>query len=73
MVKVLPRIAQRIRRYYDAVIESPEISEIRLFSTRNPYFNRFPVSGAFTAYVVDEEKLMSELSDADPLPDDLWR
>ena len=73
MVKVLPRIAQRIRRYYDAVIESPEISEIRLFSTRNPYFNRFPVSGAFTAYVVDEGKLMSELSDADPLPDDLWR
>ena len=73
MVKVLPRIAQRIRRYYDAVIESPEISEIRLFSTRNPYFNRFPVSGAFTAYVVDEEELMSELSDADPLPDDLWR
>lgn len=73
MVKVLPRIAQRIRRYYDAVIESPEISEIRLFSTRNPYFNRFPVSGAFTAYVVDEEKLMSELSDAAPLPDDLWR
>lgn len=73
MVKVLPRIAPRIRRYYDAVIESPEISEIRLFSTRNPYFNRFPVSGAFTAYVVDEEKLMSELSDAAPLPDDLWR
>lgn len=73
MVKVLPRIAQRIRRYYDAVIESPEISEIRLFSTRNPYFNRFPLSGAFTAYVVDEEKLMSELSDAAPLPDDLWR
>lgn len=73
MVKVLPRIAQRIRRYYDAVIESPEISEICLFSTRNPYFNRFPVSGAFTAYVVDKEKLMSELSDADPLPDDLWR
>ena len=73
MVKVLPRIAQHIRRYYDAVIESPEISEIRLFSTRNPYFNRFPVSGAFTAYVVDEGELMSELSDADPLPDDLWR
>lgn len=73
MVKVLPRIAQRIQRYYDAVIESPDISEIRLFSTRNPYFNRFPVSGAFTAYVVDEGKLMSELSDADPLPDDLWR
>lgn len=73
MVKVLPRIAQHIRRYYDAVIESPEISEIRLFSTRNPYFNRFPVSGAFTAYVVDEGEFMSELSDADPLPDDLWR
>lgn len=73
MVKVLPRIAQHIRRYYDAVIESPEISEIRLFSTQNPYFNRFPVSGAFTAYVVDEEELMCELSDAAPLPDDLWR
>ena len=73
MVKVLPRIAQRIRRYNDVVIESPEISEIRFFMTRNPYFNRFPVSGAFTAYVVDEEKLMSELSDAAPLPDDLWR
>lgn len=73
MVKVLPRIAQRIRRYHDAVIESPEISEIRFFSTRNPYFNRFPVSGAFTAYVVDEEELMCELSDAAPLPDDLWR
>lgn len=66
MVKVLPRIAQRIQRYHDAVIESPEISEIRFFSTRNPYFNRFPVSGAFTAYVVDEEELMCELSDAAP-------
>lgn len=73
MVKVLPRIAQRIRRYNDVVIESPEISEIRFFMTRNPYFNRFPVSGVFTAYVVDEGELMSELADADPLPDDLWR
>ena len=73
MVKVLPRIAQRIWRYYDAVIKSPEVIEIRFFMTRNPYFNRYPASGAFTAYVVDEEELMSKLSDADPLPDDLWK
>lgn len=73
MVKVLPRIAQRIRRYYDAVIESPEISEIRLFSTRNPYFNRFPVSGAFTAHLIDSDELERELSDATPIPDDLRR
>lgn len=73
MVKVLPRIAQCIRRYYDAVIESPEISEIRFFMTRNPYFNRYPVSGAFTAHLIDSDELERELSDATPIPDDLRR
>ena len=73
MVKVLPRIAPRIRRYYDAVIESPEISEIRFFMTRNPYFNRYPVSGAFTAHLIDSDELERELSDATPIPDDLRR
>ena len=73
MVKVLPRIAQRIWRYYDAVIKSPEVSEIRFFMTRNPYFNRYPVSGAFTAHLIDSDELERELSDATPIPDDLRR
>ena len=73
MVKVLPRIAQRIWRYYDAVIKSPEVSEIRFFMTRNPYFNRYPVSGAFTAHLIDSDELERELSDATPIPDDLQR
>ena len=73
MVKVLPLIAQRIWRYYDAVIESPEISEIRFFMTRNPYFNRYPVSGVFTAHLIDSDELERELSDATPIPDNLRR
>ena len=71
MVKVLPRIAHRIRHYYDAVIKSPEVSEIRFFMTRNPYFNRFPVSGTFTAHMIDGEELNRELLDATPLRDGL--
>lgn len=73
MVKVLPRIAQRVWRYYNAVIKSPEVSEIHFFKTRNPYFNRYPVSGAFTAHLIDSEELERELLDATPLPDNLWR
>ena len=73
MVKVLPRIAQRIWRYYDTVIKSPEVSEIHFFMTRNPYFNRYPVSGSFTAHPIDSNELERELSEATPLSDDLWR
>ena len=73
MVKVLPRIAQRIWRYYDAVIKSPEVGEIRFFMTQNPYFNRYPVSGVFTAHLIDSEELELELSGATPLSDDLRR
>ena len=73
MVKVLPRIAQRIWRYYDTVIKSPEVSEIRFFMTRNPYFNRYPVSGTFTAHLIDSEELELELSGATPMSDDLQR
>ena len=73
MVKVLPLIAQRIWRYYDAVIKSSEVSEIRFFMTRNPYFNRYPVSGVFTAHLIDSDELERELSDATPIPDDLRR
>lgn len=73
MVKVLPRIAQRIWRYYDTVIKSPEVSEIRFFMTRNPYFNRYSVSGTFTAHLIDSEELELELSGATPMSDDLQR
>lgn len=73
MVKVLPRIAQRVWRYYNAVIKSPEVSEIHFFMTRNPYFNRYPVSGSFTAHLIDSDELERQLSEATPLSDDLWR
>ena len=69
----LPREVYEDTLLHEMIHYAIDLSGKRDDAPRNPYFNRFPVSGAFTAYVVDEEELMCELSDAAPLPDDLWR
>ena len=48
--KVLPLTGPSAKRYVRTVRRSPDVSGIRLYVTKNVYFNRFPVSGAFRVH-----------------------
>lgn len=64
-VKVLPRIVQRITTYYNWVTGVDIVQSVKLYLSNNPYFNRYPNSGAFKVYSIDEATLKRELEGAD--------
>ncbi len=66
-VKVLPRVIPRILHYYNAVLTNPQVSEIKLWTSNDIYFNRFPNSSALRVAFVPEEEVMPHLRDARPL------
>lgn len=66
-VKVLPRVIPSILRYYNTVLANPQVSEIRLWTSNDIYFNRFPNSSALRVAFVMEEELTIHLRDARPL------
>lgn len=66
-VKVLPRIAPRIISYYVNVGSNSRVSEIKLFMSNDPFFNRFPNSSAFTVIFIDRNEVMSHLQYAEQM------
>lgn len=64
-VKVLPRIKQRIDDYYRVIIRVKEIASIDFYMSCNPFFNRYPNSGAFKVYAIKPEELTKHLADAE--------
>lgn len=52
-VKVLPRVMERIRTYVDAVSQANNVSMVKLYLHNNPFFNRYPTSGALKYHTID--------------------
>lgn len=66
-LKVLPRVVPTIRKYVNSVKLSSQIKSIELFLSPNPFFARYPSSGAMKIYCIDAKILDSALSDAQPI------
>lgn len=66
-VKVLPRIQQRIVRYYNAVGAARGVESVRLYMSNNVYFNRFPNSSALNVHYVDVQDIQANIAGAGEL------
>lgn len=73
MFKVLPKVAPTIRAYHKTILQNPEVREIRLYWTVDPFFDSYPASGAFYAHPIDEADLRERLAGATPIADEDWR
>lgn len=66
-IKVLPRVADTIRKYCNAVRRSGQVKTIELYLSDNPLFSRYPKSGALKLYYIDPAILDAALSGSAPL------
>lgn len=66
-VKVLPRVHQTIIKYCRAVEAASDIKKVDLYISADPFFNRYPSSGALKVYVITKEELVQHLENADQL------
>lgn len=63
-VKSLPRVRETIARYLHAVSEMTGVENFSMYFTDNPFFHRFPVSGALRYHRVDPTELDRALKNA---------
>lgn len=66
-LKVLPRIRQRIETYRTTMLRDKRITQIDIFMSNDPYFNRFPNSSAFNVVMAKEEEFMPHIEKAESL------
>ena len=66
-VKVLPRVAQRIVKYYNLVGGNSRVAGVSLYVCKDAYFNRFPCSSALNVVYADPEQVALHLTEARPL------
>lgn len=66
-VKILPRVHETIIKYCRAVETVADINKVDLYMSDDPFFNRYPCSGALKVYVITKEELMQHLENADQL------
>lgn len=60
-VKVLPRTVNKVLDYYNHIGGLRDIDRIELYLHDNPFFNRFPTSGAFRIHPLDSNILEENL------------
>ena len=61
-IKVLPRRRQSILFYYNRVKMLNEVAGIRLYTSDDCFFNRFPRSKALKVHMMDKEEAVKHLS-----------
>ncbi len=66
-IKVLPRVKPTIVRYYQVVSRQPDVLSVELSLTRDPFFNRYPKSGALKVYAISAEDVAMHLKDSIPV------
>lgn len=66
-VKVLPRVVPKIVTYYNKMTEQKEIQCIELYMSNNPFFNKYPNSGALNAHLAYREEIFRQLGDAEKM------
>lgn len=60
-IKVLPRIKEKVRHYYNAVSTSPTVSKVELYITPNPFFGQYPCSSSLRIHYIDHSILQTQL------------
>lgn len=63
-VKVLPRVIPVIERFEAAFSADSRVRDIKMYVSKDPYFNRYPVSGALKVYGCNEDEVELHLTDA---------
>ncbi len=66
-LKVLPRVAERIRHYRAAVSRHPDVSGVTLYLHNDPWLNRFPSSAALRIHPITWQEAQEHLTEAKPL------
>ena len=66
-IKVLPRIKEKVRYYYNAVSTSPTVSKVEFYFTLNPFFGQYPCSSALRIHYIDHSTLQPQLQGANQL------
>lgn len=63
-IKVLPKVMPTIRRYCNNVRHGKGVTKVDLYLSNNPFFNRYPSSGAFKVYFLEASAIDEQLSSA---------
>ena len=63
-LKLLPRKSESVRRYHRNVLLSGRVERIEYYLSEDPWFNRFPTSGALNVIWRSEAEVRSHLGDA---------
>ncbi len=63
-MKVLPRVAPSILKFYNIISSSREVEAVELFMSDDILFNRYPNSSTPKMHLVDEAEIRSHLQDA---------
>lgn len=63
-LKVLPRVRDRILKFYNTLDGSSQVREIRLYVTYDPYFNRYPTSSVAKLHLVEPHEIECHLENA---------
>lgn len=66
-IKVLPRVLPSILKYYNGVSSAKEVSLVRLYMSKDVFFNKFPNSSALNVHFLESEEIMSHLVDAEKM------
>lgn len=60
-VKVLPRNPSTVLKFYDAMKTAQGVGDLNLYLTDDPFFNRFPTSGATRLHPVGLQEVVAHL------------
>jgi len=63
-IKVLPKIADRLKYYRRNVLKSPEISSVEFYWSKDNFFAAYPKSTALKVYFIEKTALETHLKDA---------
>lgn len=66
-LKVLPRRADKIKAYYDTMLEWDKVDTIDLYMHYMPWFDRFPTSAVFKAHILIDDEYKKHLVGASRL------
>lgn len=65
--KVLPLTGQSINKFVNGIRRSPDLRDLKLYVSTNPFFHHYPSSAALKIHIIDAGLLDTHLADAENL------
>lgn len=66
-IKVLPRVLPSILKYYNGVSKVKDVSTVKLYMSKDVFFNRFPNSSAMNVHFLDSDEINQHLIGAEKM------